>query len=39
MELDRLVTPLGSLVEPSEPVLRREIREKRANEGIWLPLA
>jgi hypothetical protein len=35
MKLDKLGTPLGSLIEPSEPVLRRQIRETRANEDIW----
>jgi hypothetical protein len=39
MKLDRLANPLGPLVEPAEPVLRREIRETRINEDIWLSLA
>ncbi len=38
MKLDKLGTPLGSLIEPSEPVLRRQIRETRANEDIWISL-
>jgi hypothetical protein len=38
MKLDRLATPLGSLIEPTAPVLRREIRETRTNEDIWLSL-